>query len=487
MSQTPPEGLPDDMPPPPEGGMPFPEPAVAEAAVASGDPLRRRKPGLWDRIGGQGLMASLLFHGGLLLLFAAWVIVTITDEAKTDPDTFATGAGGGSKGERAVIRDHKVTPKNAQAIARTSPRITSKSSTAAVALPDLPTTSVSSLLTGMTAGGSSKGFGGGSGGGIGSGQGIGVGNARNFVGKPVMGARIAASKIAVYLDASGSMVGYLPEVIEQIQRQFPDADFFSHNGCFLFVHDAKVVGGRRSRLDEPVGLWGGVDPRYETKVDKLSSQGKAVFRRFDSHFRKGGLGAWLDVMLGEKYDAIIVFADFQDGLTQTAGADKGIIYSDGVGRPKVDQRKDRDTRWEAQWVEAFAGAQSGKAPRLYLFSTSVVPQPILQKCVEASAGEVKMVTWLRSMPEAMMVLRANPAFSRGEFSAANFAAQTEASRPGFRKAANGQPLAVRPETLLNVLVEADRIRKLDNGNYVLSGATATPVAGSSGSGARPAR
>ena len=165
--------------------METPEPQPPEAPVppSDGTPqgMRRRLP-LWKRIGGDGLIISLVFHGGLLLLFAAWVIVTITDEAKTDPETFATGSGGGSKGERAKVYEHKMQPRNAQNLARTSARITSKSATASVALPDLPTTSAPSLMSGLTGGGSSKGFGGGSGGGIGSGKGVGVGNARNFVG-----------------------------------------------------------------------------------------------------------------------------------------------------------------------------------------------------------------------------------------------------------------------------------------------------------------
>jgi len=177
-----------DMPTPPQGaGVPLSsaEPAYAHYAdvPSDGHPqgMRRKLP-FWKRIGGDGLVISVAFHGGLLLLFAAWVIVTITDEAKTDPETFATGSGGGSKGERARVYEHKMQPRNVQNLARTSARITSKSATASVALPDLPTTSAPSLMAGLAGGGSSKGFGGGSGGGIGAGKGVGVGNARNFVG-----------------------------------------------------------------------------------------------------------------------------------------------------------------------------------------------------------------------------------------------------------------------------------------------------------------
>jgi len=144
--------------------------------------LVRRQP-FWRRIGGDGLVVSVVIHVGLLLFFAAWVISSWTDTAKTDPETFATGSGGGAAGERAKVFEHKLQPKNAKSIAKNSARITSKSTTSSIALPDLPATSVPSLTTGLTGGGASSGFGGGTGGGIGSGTGIGVGNGKNFVSK----------------------------------------------------------------------------------------------------------------------------------------------------------------------------------------------------------------------------------------------------------------------------------------------------------------
>jgi hypothetical protein len=392
MSQPPPDGPTEESPPPPppgEGASGVPPGGLSRDE----DPLGRRKPGFWHRIGGEGLLASLLFHGALLLFFAVWVIVTITDEAKTDPDTFATGAGGGSKGERAVIRDHKLTPKNAQNIARTSARITSKSSTAAVALPDLPTTSVSSLLTGMTAGGSSKGFGGGSGGGIGSGKGVGVGNARNFVGKPVMGARIVAQKIAVYLDASGSMRPYLARVEEEIRRQFPEADIFRYNGAFTFVDDEGVAGGRKTMRGNNAAPQ---DPSsFTTDPKSLTTDGRNLFRKYDDNFRRGSVGAWLDVMMRERaYDALVVFSDFQDGVIQRNKAGE-IIYRDGMRDP-VNNRSKNEQRWELDWTNTFAKAKDGQGPRLYCFTTQVHPQKLIAACVDLSGGEIKDVSWLRN-------------------------------------------------------------------------------------------
>ena len=141
----------------------------------------RRRP-LWERIGGGGLVVSIIIHAGLLLAFAAWVISSWTDTAKNDVETFATGSGGGSAGEKARVFEHKLQPKNAKNLAKNPARITSRSSSSTLALPDLPATAAPSLVGGLAEGGSSKGLGGGSGGGIGSGQGVGVGNGRNFVG-----------------------------------------------------------------------------------------------------------------------------------------------------------------------------------------------------------------------------------------------------------------------------------------------------------------
>jgi len=223
--------------------VPDPTPPGQPAARLTKGPLDRPSRDGWRRLGGEGLLASLLLHGGLILLFAAWVIVTITDEAKTDPETFATGSGGGSRGERAKVHEHKMQPRNVQNLARSSARITSRSATASVALPDLPTTSAPSLLAGLAGGGSSKGFGGGSGGGMGTGLGVGAGNARNFV--SVFGSKAATGGLLgefwdIKLDRRGNpivhpgvprdygysaeaMVEYL-EAIEAVIRMKGDAN-----------------------------------------------------------------------------------------------------------------------------------------------------------------------------------------------------------------------------------------------------------------------
>ena len=167
--------------------------STAEAGPPLGDEIQatRSKRTFWQKLGGEGLTISLIIHLVLILIAAIWVISTVTDSVKKDPDSFSTGQGGGAAGDKAKQFKTRAQPKNPKSMAKNAARITSKSSTATISLPDLPTSSVASLNTGMMGGGSSKGFGGGSGGGIGSGMGVGRGNGRNFV--SLFGAKVGTN------------------------------------------------------------------------------------------------------------------------------------------------------------------------------------------------------------------------------------------------------------------------------------------------------
>lgn len=145
-------------------------------------PLQRPRRSLWQRLGGEGLALSVAFHALLVIVAVVWVVSTVTDAAnKRNPDTFATGAGGGSGGPKAKEYKTKLQPKNVKALTKTNSRITSKNANASMAVSSVPTMANPLATAGAIGGGSSKGFGGGSGGGIGSGKGAGVGGGRNFV------------------------------------------------------------------------------------------------------------------------------------------------------------------------------------------------------------------------------------------------------------------------------------------------------------------
>ena len=408
----------DDTPPPPppeESNASLPPSVPPPLPQAEELPLEdstlgsgRRKLPFWSRFGGEGFIVSVGVHV-VLVLIAAFLIISVTKESsKKDPNSFATGAGGGSAGDKAKNYETKIKPKNVKALAKNAARITSKSTTATISLPDLPTSSSASMISGMMSGGSSKGFGGGSGGGIGSGMGVGVGNGRNFVGRPVMGAKIFAQRIAVYMDASGSMTPYLERVEGEIRKQFPDADVYMYNGLFIYAQDGFVTGGKRFK-GQPIRSFG--TGARETDPKKLTGSGKNILKKYDDNFKQGSAGAWIDIMKDEKgYDALVLFSDFQDGVTQyrikgekadanVQGGGYPIVYYDGIRTDiarGAENRKPDEKRWEQEWLKAFNDARDGKGPRLYLFSTHIEPQELLTKCATGSGGQIKMVTWLRT-------------------------------------------------------------------------------------------
>lgn len=147
------------------------------------DPLKRhRKKFSWKNFGGDGFIFSLVFHG-VLLLVAIFLVVQqiVTAPPEEEPEAFVTGAGGGNNGNNARMQQHRMKPR--QNMIQSKARITSKSSTSTIALPEMPAVSMnSSFSSGMSAGGDSSGFGSGSGGGVGPGHGMGVGNGKNFLG-----------------------------------------------------------------------------------------------------------------------------------------------------------------------------------------------------------------------------------------------------------------------------------------------------------------
>ena len=158
------------------------EPQDKPPVETGAEPLARPRRTLWQRLGGEGLALSVLVHIVLVLIAIVWVVSTVTDGAgKKDPNSFATGAGGGAGGPKAKEFKTKLQPKNIKSLAKTNTRITSKNTNSAVAISSLPSMSSPLLSAGAIGGGASKGFGGGSGGGIGAGKGTGVGGGRNFV------------------------------------------------------------------------------------------------------------------------------------------------------------------------------------------------------------------------------------------------------------------------------------------------------------------
>lgn len=384
---------------------PPPPPPAEIAAAAAPEPAPEPKPAgqpkksLFShrllRFGGEGLAVSLIIHGLLLFLATAWVVSVATNQKK-EPNSFATGAGGGNSGERAIAQKTKAKPNTPKSLTKSATKLTSKSPNAQIALPEMPDLNRAAL--GAMAS-SSKGFGGGAGGGIGGAVGIGKGG-KNFTGRSVMGVKISGAHIAVYFDNSPSMEPYLSGVEKQIKEQFPSADVFRYFGIFNLNQDGEVVGGKPNQkyavetVEQIAANRNGGRKAAANDPGKLSPAGRNLLSAKDAQFRVGGVGAWIDVMLQQKqYDAIVIFSDFEDGIMQYRAKDLPIprLVFDADLIPRSDDRTDAEKAWEDRWVKTFALATDHKAPRLYIYSTSREPQELYRRCVAASGGEYKMV------------------------------------------------------------------------------------------------
>lgn len=132
----------------------------------------------------------------------------------------------------------------------------------------------------------------------------------------------------------------------------------------------------------------------------LTPLGRRLLDRLAPRCEAGSLGAWIDWMLEEPYDGLVVFSDFQDGIRQYRDPDDGpreLVFADSKRR-MLDFRGPDDDRWRRAWLDRFAQAPRGRAPRLYLFSSEVEPQAFLRQCAVASGGSVAMVEVVRAPP-----------------------------------------------------------------------------------------
>lgn len=373
------------------------------------------------KIGGGSLAFSLAFHAALIIFALFWVVSVYVAPEETPPTFFASGSGGGRGGERPSYADVQASRKRRAGKIGAGTRehkIVSSAKAAKLVLPEMPEIAAPSPLAGnlssagslrdFGAGTLSSGSGGGLGGGIGKGMGVGVGDARNFVGKfkttqKILGTNVTASRLAVYMDNSGSMTEVIPVVRKEILKKFPTADVYEFFGCGM--SSADMSGPERSkseakswerRKDQMLRAF----DREKTKASARSAQkrllsqkktrknrGAALDYGEDSAWRKslsefgtellrewGGnaefsgmdLGRWLNMVLTEGgYDSVIVFADFQD-------------YRDGA-------LADED-----RVLERWLGLARERGQRLYFFTTEMMPQSIFRSLAGLSGGETAL-------------------------------------------------------------------------------------------------
>lgn len=338
----------------------------------------------------RALFVSLSVHFGLIAL-AAWYVVSQVTPVVPGVDVSMRAVAGGEKPSADCARSVQPSKRPAAPLRRLA-----VAAPGAVNLPDMPSADSLAGLGGVASVAGLHGLGGGRGFGAAGGRGLGagLGLAAGFVGKPVLGASIVARKVAVYLDCSGSMKPYLDRVDAEIRKQFPDADVFRFDGARVVALGDDIVHGRHFRGEAPRLREGPT----ETVVAALTEPGRRLQAKIREACEKGSLGAWMDRLLAEPYDALVVFSDFQDGVRIYEEGTKGaphLVYSDSSFH-RVNERKVASYRWERAWLEVFAQAGQRKGPRLYLFSLQTPPQAFLMRCVEASGGSSVDVGWLRS-------------------------------------------------------------------------------------------
>lgn len=334
-------------------------------------------------------VVTLAIHGLLVALALAWVIAAVAPERPPPgPETFAVAGGGGRAAPVRVAARPERRPAPTTVAARLTVRAAT-STLAVAALPPVASLAPAGLAGGLVGAGRSTGLGAPSGG---PGQGMGASVGR--VGLPVLGLQVQARRLAVYLDSSGSMRPHLPRIEAEIRAAFPQADVFRFDGARIVVMDGRVAEGR--------GYDGPLLERRPGLSDPLSMtpQGRRLLDRLAPRCEAGSLGAWIDWMLEEPYDALVVFSDFQDGIRQYRLPGRGgpeLIYADGKRR-QLDARSPSDDRWRRRWLERFGAAPSGRAPRLYLLTSEVEPQSFLRQCAVASGGGLTMVEVGRTRP-----------------------------------------------------------------------------------------
>jgi hypothetical protein len=330
--------------------------------------------------GASGLAISLSVHA-LLLVLAIFFIVSMS-VTNLKQEFALPGGGGGNGGDAPRDTEHRVSLAKRRDQERVLNKIRVKG-VSRIALPDAPPENKALVAALSNLRDASSGSGGGSGGGSGLGRGLGIGGGsgpgfgggygRAYVGRPLLGMRIQGSKIAVYLDNSQSLVPYLGIVKQLIYEQFPTADIFELPGVKTTIVENAILGGKHSAIGGSAADQFGKGSA--TRYSKLTQYGRELYKKYGPNFARGSVGAWVDILLYEQYDALIIFSDFQDGFH-----DDGWVTVAGA------------ETWKTRWLAQFQKAKAVKkeAPKLYLVSVQLPPQQEWRECVEASGGEITL-------------------------------------------------------------------------------------------------
>ena len=202
---------------------------------------------------------------------------------------------------------------------------------------------------------------GGTGTGTGTSTGTGKGTGRS--GMKLFGVEVQAKKLGVLVDISGSMQAYIPAVMAEIFKSFPDADVVFMNGCGLEdwntalkrwtesnEQEQKTAKENKKRFIGPKSMpkprvvrfnsseasdspairgtmsYGGFRKDYPDLYDKLARRGNTwmVTSFSDSH----AAGLAFDQFARRKVEAIYWFADFGDPVVGPAAEEAAKLVLD---------------------------------------------------------------------------------------------------------------------------------------------------------------
>ena len=231
-------------------------------APVSSTPARKENlfTSYWRKMGAGSLLMSLLIHAGLLVV-ASLIVTTVVNE-KISVD-FLPGGGSKAGQEASSQLTQQVKQKKRSLLNKSTPmqKVVSTSTSAAIALPDIPADSIEMPEMGSLLGGGmmgSAGFGSsGAGGGFGNGMGIGGMSGQTFKPIIIFGNELKARSIAVIMDVSGSMTPHLTKVIKELDRVAKGSPVVLYVGCGVAsppkgrkLDDNAVETRRRSKTDD---------------------------------------------------------------------------------------------------------------------------------------------------------------------------------------------------------------------------------------------
>ena len=105
-----------------------------------------------------------------------------------------------------------------------------------------------------------------------------------------------------------------------------------------------------------------------------------------------------------------------------------------------DKRNPEEKKWEEEWLKAFAAAKDNKGPRLYLLSIQQQPRGVLAACVEASGGQAKLITGLRTLEAAPLAGVKPPVAGAPAVATTPAAGDTSAAIKGVTTKAAAKPV-----------------------------------------------